>query len=339
MKRYTMPNNNLSSAETLDITDGKAKAPFEGLGMIRVFAPATVANVVCGFDVLGFAVNEPGDEVEMRLTDTPGVIIKRITGDDGKLPLDAAKNTVSASVQHYLQHINRLDVGVEIELHKKMPIGSGLGSSSASTVAGLFAINKLMGDLLTAKELVPFAMKGEELACGYGHADNVAPAIMGGFVLVRSYEPLDVISLPTPAGMFAAIVYPQVDVPTKDARQMIRSKVFLKDAVTQWGNVAGLVSGLFMNDFDLIGRSMKDVLVEPTRSILIPGFEEMRNLAMENGAIGFGISGSGPSVFALTKDEETAKKITKAQQQHLHKLNINSKAFVSSVNAEGPRVM
>ncbi|RNL50341.1 homoserine kinase [Pedobacter jejuensis] len=334
-----MPNNNLSSAETLDITDGKAKAPFEGLGMIRVFAPATVANVVCGFDVLGFAVNEPGDEVEMRLTDTPGVIIKRITGDDGKLPLDAAKNTVSASVQHYLQHINRLDVGVEIELHKKMPIGSGLGSSSASTVAGLFAINKLMGDLLTAKELVPFAMKGEELACGYGHADNVAPAIMGGFVLVRSYEPLDVISLPTPAGMFAAIVYPQVDVPTKDARQMIRSKVFLKDAVTQWGNVAGLVSGLFMNDFDLIGRSMKDVLVEPTRSILIPGFEEMRNLAMENGAIGFGISGSGPSVFALTKDEETAKKITKAQQQHLHKLNINSKAFVSSVNAEGPRVM
>jgi len=304
---------------------------------IKVFAPATVANVVCGFDVLGFAVNEPGDEVEMRLTDKPGVTIKRITGDDGKLPLDAAKNTVSASVQHYLQHINRPDVGVEIELHKKMPIGSGLGSSSASTVAGLFAINKLMGDLLTAKELVPFAMKGEELACGYGHADNVAPAIMGGFVLVRSYDPLDVISLPTPEGMYAAIVYPEVDVPTKDARQMIRSKVFLKDAVTQWGNVAGLVSGLFMKDFDLIGRSMKDVLVEPTRSILIPGFEDLRKLAMENGAIGFGISGSGPSVFALATDEATAKKITKAQQKHLNKLNINSKAFVSSVNAEGPR--
>ncbi|WP_421942315.1 homoserine kinase [Pedobacter sp.] len=304
---------------------------------IKVFAPATVANVVCGFDVLGFAVNEPGDEVEMRLTDKPGVTIKRITGDDGKLPLDAAKNTVSASVQHYLQHINRPDVGVEIELHKKMPIGSGLGSSSASTVAGLFAINKLMGDLLTAKELVPFAMKGEELACGYGHADNVAPAIMGGFVLVRSYDPLDVISLPTPEGMYAAIVYPEVDVPTKDARQMIRSKVFLKDAVTQWGNVAGLVSGLFMKDFDLIGRSMKDVLVEPTRSILIPGFEDLRKLAMENGAIGFGISGSGPSVFALATDEATAKKITKAQQQYLNKLNINSKAFVSSVNAEGPR--
>ncbi len=306
---------------------------------VRVFAPATVANVVCGYDVLGFAVNEPGDEVEMRLTDTPGVVIKKITGDEGRLPLDAEKNTVSASVQHYLKHINRLDIGVEIELHKKMPIGSGLGSSSASTVAGLFAINKLMGDLLTAKELVPFAMKGEELACGYGHADNVAPALLGGFVLIRSYDPLDIISLPTPAGLYAAIVYAEVDVPTKDARQMIRSKVLLKDAVTQWGNVAGLVSGLFTNDFDLIGRSMKDVLIEPTRSILIPGFEEMRSLAMENGAIGFGISGSGPSVFSLTSEEETARRITKLQQQHLHKININSKAYVSPVNDKGPSII
>ncbi|MCX2573354.1 homoserine kinase [Pedobacter sandarakinus] len=336
-----MSNISNSGAE-LDDLAAPAKSVTNAVSdkdFIRVFAPATVANVVCGFDVLGFAVNEPGDEVEMRITKTPGVVVKNITGDGGKLPLDAGKNTVSASVQHYLQHINRTDIGVEITLHKKMPIGSGLGSSAASTVAGLFAINKLMGDLLSPKELVPFAMKGEELACGYGHADNVAPAILGGFVLVRSYDPLDVISLPTPSGMYAAIVYPEVDVPTKDARQMIRSKVLLKDAVTQWGNVGGLVSGLFMNDFDLIGRSMQDVLVEPTRSILIPGFEEMRNIAMENGAIGFGISGSGPSVFALAKDEETARKITKSQQQHLHKININSKSYVSAVNAEGPRVI
>ncbi|WP_218965054.1 homoserine kinase, partial [Nostoc linckia] len=154
---------------------------------IKVFAPATVANVVCGFDVLGFAVNEPGDEVTMRLTDEPGVRLLKITGDDGRLPLNSAKNTVSASVQHYLKSLGREDIGVEIELHKKMPIGSGLGSSSASTVAGLYAINQLMGNLLTAKELVPFAMKGEELACGYGHADNVAPALMGGFVLIYGY--------------------------------------------------------------------------------------------------------------------------------------------------------
>jgi homoserine kinase len=306
---------------------------------IKVFAPATVANVVCGFDVLGFAVNEPGDEVVMRLTDEPGVRLLKITGDDGKLPLNAAKNTVSASVQHYLNHLNRLDVGVEIELHKKMPIGSGLGSSSASTVAGLFAINQLMGNLLTVKELVPFAMKGEELACGYGHADNVAPALMGGFVLVRSYDPLDLIALPAPSNLFAAIVYPEVDVPTKDARQMIRSKVLLKDAVTQWGNVAGLVAGLYSNDLELIGRSMKDVLIEPVRSILIPDFYVLRAIAMQNGALGFGISGSGPSVFALAKDAETAKKITKAQQAHLNKLNINSKSYVSSVNAEGPKIM
>jgi homoserine kinase len=306
---------------------------------IKVFAPATVANVVCGFDVLGFAVNEPGDEVVMKLSDQPGVRLLKITGDDGKLPLNAAKNTVSASVQHYLNYLDRSDIGVEIELHKKMPIGSGLGSSSASTVAGLFAINQLMGNLLTVKELVPFAMKGEELACGYGHADNVAPALMGGFVLVRSYEPLDLISLPTPSNLFAAIVYPEVDVPTKDARQMIRSKVFLKDAVTQWGNVAGLVAGLYSNDLDLIGRSMKDVLVEPVRSILIPDFYTLRSIAMDNGAIGFGISGSGPSVFALTKDPETARKITDAQQNHLSNLKINSKAYVSSVNAEGPRII
>ncbi len=303
---------------------------------IRVFAPATVANVVCGFDVLGFAVNEPGDEVRMRLVDEPGIRLLKVVGDGGKLPLDPAKNTVCVSVQHYLHYLKREDVGVEIELYKHMPIGSGLGSSSASTVAGLFAINRLMGNVLSAKELVPFAMKGEELACGYGHADNVAPAIMGGFVLIRSYEPLEVIALPVPEGMYAAIVYPEVDVPTKDARQMIRSKVPLKDAVTQWGNVAGLVSGLFLNDLELVGRSMKDVLIEPTRSILIPDFEVLRSLAMEQGAVGFGISGSGPSVFALTRDEETAKLITKAQQMHLHQLAIRSQSFVSKVNTEGP---
>ncbi|HWW38312.1 homoserine kinase [Pedobacter sp.] len=306
---------------------------------VKVFAPATVANVVCGFDVLGFAVNAPGDEVIMRMTGKPGVQLIKITGDEGRLPLDPDKNTVSASVQHYLEHIGRTDVGVEIELHKKMPIGSGLGSSSASTVAGLFAINTLMDNLLSNKELIPFAMKGEELACGYGHADNVAPALMGGFVLIRSYEPLDVISLPFPEDMYAAIVYPEVDVPTKDARQMIRSKILLKNAVTQWGNVAGLVSGLFMKDYDLIGRSMVDVLVEPTRSILIPDFYKMRALALDQGAVGFGISGSGPSVFALTKNEETARVITLSLQNQLKGLNINSLGFVSPVNKMGPVVL
>lgn len=306
---------------------------------VKVFAPATVANVVCGYDVLGFAVNQPGDEVIMRFTNSNGITISKITGDDGKLPLNPDKNTVSASVQHYLNHIGKPDTGIDIELHKKMPIGSGLGSSSASTVAGLFAVNTLFDGILTNRELVPFAMKGEELACGYGHADNVAPALMGGFVLIRSYEPLDIISLPFPEDMHAAIVYPEVDVPTKDARQMIRTKVLLKDAVTQWGNVAGLVSGLFMKDYELIGRSMTDILVEPTRSILIPDFAVMKSIAMESGAVGFGISGSGPSVFALTKDADTATKITQKLQGHLKDISINSLSFVSEVNKKGPIIL
>jgi homoserine kinase len=306
---------------------------------IRVFAPATIANVVCGYDVLGLAVDAPGDEVIMRRRAEPGVIITKITGDDGRLPLDASRNTVSASVQHYLEYIGRQDIGLEIELHKKMPIGSGLGSSSASTVAGLFAINTLLDNPLSKMDLVPFAMKGEELACGSGHADNVAPAILGGFVLIRSYAPLDIIKIPYPENLHCAIVFPEVDVPTRDARKMIREKVLLKDAVVQWGNIAGLVTGLFMKDLDLIGRSMQDVLVEPVRSILIPDFYKMREIALENGAISFGISGSGPSVFAFTKDADTSAKITQAIQTHLSKLNIGSLAYTSAVNADGPKIL
>lgn len=306
---------------------------------VKVFAPATVANVVCGFDVLGFAVNEPGDEVIMRLTGKPGITISKITGDDGRLPLDPAKNTVSVSVQHYLNGIGRTDIGLDIELHKKMPIGSGLGSSSASTVAGLFAIKTLLGDESEPIKLLPSAMKGEEMACGHGHADNVAPALFGGFVLIRSYEPLDVVRLPHPKDLYCVIVFPEVDVPTREARQIIRNKINMKDAVTQWGNIAGLVSGLFMQDIDLIGRSMKDILIEPVRSILIPDFYKMRDLAMGLGAVSFGISGSGPSVFSFTRDEETARRIAQTLQEHLSKLNIGSKAYVSTINDQGPKVI
>lgn len=306
---------------------------------VKVFAPATVANVVCGYDVLGFAVNSPGDEVIMRFRDEPGVRITKISGDDGRLPYDPAKNTVSVSVQHFLNHIGRSEVGVEIELNKKMPIGSGLGSSSASTVAGLFAINTLMDSPLTKMELVPFAMKGEELACGYGHADNVAPALLGGFVLIRSYEPLDIIQLPFPEQLCCSIVFPRVDVPTRDARQIIRSRILLSDAVVQWGNVAGLVSGLFTKDIDLIARSMKDVIVEPLRSILIPDFYRLREIAMENGALSFGISGSGPSVFAFTRNDDDARLINEKLQAHFRWLDTESITFSSPINAQGPIIL
>jgi len=319
-------------------SSAKLNTPATGQS-IHVFAPATVGNAVCGFDVIGFAVNEPGDEVIMRVTDKPGLTISKITGDNGRLPLDPAKNTVCVSVQHYLQSISLTHIGLDIELHKKMPIGSGLGSSAASTVAGLFAIKTLLGDTTDPAKLIPFAMKGEELACGNGHADNVAPALLGGFVLIRSYEPLDVVRLPHPPGLYCALVYPHVNVSTREAREIIPAKVPMKDAVIQWGNIAGLVSGLFMNDIDLIGRSMQDVLVEPVRSILIPGFYQMRDIAMNAGAVSFGISGSGPTVFAFTRTEELAKHIAQSLSKHLASINMGSNTYLSAINDTGPRVL
>lgn len=305
---------------------------------IKVFAPATVANVVCGFDILGFAVNEPGDELEMETSTKPGVNIISIEGDEGRLPLDPQKNTVSAGVISFLKHIGREDVGLNIKLIKKMPMGSGLGSSSASAVAGLFAANELLGKPLSKMELLPFAMEGEALACGHGHADNVAPALFGGFTLIKSYEPLEVIALPVPK-LFCALLYPHVDVPTRDARQIIRSKVLLKDAVTQWGNIAGLISSLYTHDYDLLGRSLKDVIVEPIRSILIPEFDNMKAYAMENGALGFGISGSGPTVFSLFRSPDDAQKVITNLQKMLADKGIKSNIYLSEINETGPVVI
>lgn len=310
------------------------------LDQVHVFAPATVANMICGFDVLGFAVDRPGDEVKMYRVAEPGVRIRSIQGDEGRLPLDPDKNTVSACVKMLLAHLGvSEDIGIEIELIKHMPIGSGLGSSSASTVAGLFAANTLLGDPLTKRELMPFCVEGERLACGHGHADNVAPALMGGITLIRGQQPLDIVELPVPQDLYAGIVFPQVDVPTRDARQLIKGKVQLKDAVTQWGNIAGLVAGLFQSDYDLISRSMHDVLIEPTRAILIPEFYEMKRIALEEGALSFGISGSGPSVVAISKGEAIAKAATERIQAHLSANGIDSLKFVSAVNVEGPKVL
>jgi homoserine kinase len=310
------------------------------LDEVRVFAPATVANMICGFDILGFAVDKPGDEVYMQRVGNPGVRIRSIKGDDGRLPLDPDKNTVSACVMMLLAHLGlETEIGVEIELTKHMPIGSGLGSSSASTVAGLFAINTLLGNPLTKDELMPFCVEGERLACGHGHADNVAPALMGGITLIRGSQPLDIINLPVPDQLVAGIVFPQVDVPTRDARQLIKEKVSLKDAVVQWGNIAGLVSGLYRNDYELISRSMHDVLIEPTRAILIPEFYEMKRIAMDSGVLSFGISGSGPSVVAISKGFDAAQLAVDRIQEHLTANGIESLQFVSAVNAEGPKVL
>ncbi len=312
---------------------------------IRVFAPATVANVACGFDIMGFAIEQPGDEVLMRLTQEPGIVrIEKIIGDEGKLPLDSDKNTVSLVVQHLLHQVGS-HYGASIILHKNMPLGSGLGSSAASAVAGLFAVNELLTQYEPEKalpdriDLLPYAMEGERLACGSAHADNVAPALMGGFVLIRSYEPLDVITIPAPLSLWVTVIHPQVEVQTRDARSILRKQISLKDATIQWGNTAGLIAGLWKCDYELIGRSMQDVIIEPIRSILIPGFDSVKYNAMQAGAMGCGISGSGPSIFSLSRDEETAKEVGRKMQNAFGMLNIDSEVYISSINREGPRVI
>ncbi|MDR3272532.1 MAG: homoserine kinase [Flavobacteriaceae bacterium] len=306
---------------------------------VRVFAPATSANFICGYDVLGVALHEPGDEVILKRSEKSGVVITKIIGDNGLLPYNTDLNTVGACIKMIINHLQLTDFGVEIELHKKMPVGSGLGSSAASTIAGLFAINQLLGEPLTKQELLPFALKGEELACGHGHADNVAPSLLGGITLIRSYNPLEVINLPVPSELCCSVIFPHVEVPTRAARQILRTKVELRNAVSQWGNIAGLITGLFTEDYDLISRSLVDNLIEPTRSILIPEFDEMRKIALDLGALGFGISGSGPSVVAFTKGIKKTEEITKSIQDHLEIKNIGSNGYSSSINQEGAKLL
>ncbi|MES2733301.1 MAG: homoserine kinase [Bacteroidota bacterium] len=305
---------------------------------IRIFASATVANVACGFDIFGFAVDNPGDEVVLRKRAKPGVEILEITGDEGRLPRQFEKNTAGVAIAAYLQHIGS-DQGIEVTLHKKMPLGSGLGSSAASSVAGVYAINELMGSPMAQADLLPFAMEGERLACGSAHADNVAPSLMGGFIVIRSYEPLDIIRIPTPSDLYCTLVHPQIEVNTKDARHILKKQIPLKDTIIQMGNVAGLIAGLMQSDYALIGRSLVDVIIEPVRAILIPGFWDVKKAALEAGALGCSISGSGPSMFALCKDAETAQRVGHAMQAKFAAIRIESEIYVSGINRVGPIVV
>jgi homoserine kinase len=305
---------------------------------IKAFAPATVANVSCGFDVFGFAVDHPGDEVILSLVKGNEVSIKKITGDDGRLPLEADKNTAGVAVTSFLSSMDE-KIGVEITLHKNLPLGSGMGSSAASAVAALVGINHLMGEPLSRKELLPFAMEAERVACGSAHADNVAPSLLGGFVLVRGYHPLDVVNVPTPSELYCTLVHPHLELKTEDSRQVLRHNIPLKDAVKQWGNIAGLVVGLMKPDYGLIGRSLHDVIAEPIRSLLIPGFDNIKEAAVNEGALGCGISGSGPTIFALSTEKELAKRVGKVIQEQFQKLKLNSDVYLSKINSEGAKVL
>ena len=305
---------------------------------IRVFAPASVANVSCGFDILGFALNSPGDEIILKKNKSGKVRIIEITGDDGKLPFEADRNSASAVIQNILEHF-KLNLGIDITLHKKMPLGSGLGSSAASSVAAAYAINILLDGPLDAFEVLKFATYGEKVACGSDHADNVAPALFGGFVLIRSYDPLDVIKLPAPEELFASVIHPQIEIKTKDARDILKKQIQLKNAIKQWGNVGGLISGLYTSDYDLIGRSMEDHIIEPIRSILIPGYDAVKAAALDSGVLGCGISGSGPSVFALSKGIHVAEVAGQKMNKEFKKIGIESDIYVSKVNNKGPIVL
>ncbi|HKK45652.1 MAG TPA: homoserine kinase, partial [Balneolaceae bacterium] len=280
---------------------------------VKVFAPASVANVSCGFDVMGFALDRPGDEIVARRSEKAGIRITSISGENGVLPASVDKNTAGVAAKSLLEHLQK-EVGIELEIHKKMPLGSGLGSSAASAVGAAVAVNRLLGSPCSTKELLPFVAEGERVACGAAHLDNVAPSLFGGFVFIRSQETADVFELDCPKPLFATVVHPQIEIKTEDTRRILRRDVPLSKAVTQWGNVGGLVAGLLKGDYGLISRSLQDVIIEPIRSVLIPGFDQVRNAALDAGALGSGISGSGPSIFALSVDRDTARKVGEVMQ-------------------------
>lgn len=301
---------------------------------IKIFCPATIANLSCGFDVLGLCLETIGDEMVIRKSSKKGIRIIKITGAD--LPLETEKNVAGVAALALMNAV-KTDYGFEIEIHKKIKAGSGIGSSSASAAGAVYGINELLGNPFSRKELVEFAMKGEVIASGSEHADNVAPCLLGGFTLVRGYVPLDVIRINSPSEMYAVALHPHIEVKTADARAVLHPMIPLKDAITQWGNVGGLIAGLYTNDYELIGRSLNDVIVEPLRKGLIPGFDITKFAAIENGALGAGISGAGPSIFALCKGQEIAERVAFAMSESYVNTGILFDIHISKINSEGVR--
>ena len=298
---------------------------------IKVKAPATIANLVCGFDVLGLCIKRPCDIMEVSLRDDRKVSIK--SADGYPLPADPALNTAGAPLLEMIKELD-LDIGFDISIQKNIKPGSGIGSSAASAAGAVVAANYLLNHPFSKEDLVRLAMFGEKVASGVKHADNVAPCIYGGITLVRSIFPLDIIPIPAPE-LYITILHPQIELRTEDARLILRKEVSLKKAVKQWGNIAGLVAGLMKEDYGLISRSLEDVIIEPVRSVLIPGFDEVKKRSLQAGALGGGISGSGPSVFMLSEDPQTAAAVGKQMQAVYEELAIPAHIYISTVNSQG----
>ncbi|MGR7814125.1 homoserine kinase [Lacinutrix undariae] len=303
---------------------------------IKIFSPATVANVSCGFDVLGFCLDTVGDEMIVRKTAEKGIKITKIEGFD--LPFEV-KNNVAGVAALAIYNDAKPNCGFEIEIYKNIKPGSGVGSSSASASGTVFAINKLLGNPYNNTQLTDFAMKGEAVASGCEHADNIAPALFGGFTLVKSTIPLEVLQIPTPSQLFATVIHPQIEIKTSESRAILPQNIPLKDAITQWANVGSLIHALHTDNYELIGRSLNDVVVEPHRSQLIPYFKDVKKTALKHGALGCGISGSGPSIFMLNKGQENALAVEKAIANIYVKTGIKFHTYISKINTEGIKII
>lgn len=303
---------------------------------IKIFSPATVANVACGFDVLGFCLDTVGDEMVVRKTANKGISITKIEGY--YLPMETKRNVAGVAALALLENVE-VDFGFEIEIYKNIKPGSGVGSSSASASGVVFAMNELLGRPFNKTQLSFFAMKGEAVASGSEHADNIAPGLFGGFTLVKSTHPLEILELPTPHDMYATIVHPQIEIKTSEARAILPKEIVLQNAITQWANVGSLVHGLHISNYDLISSALKDVVVEPYRKQLIPYFDNAKKAALQAGALGVGISGSGPSIFSLNKGEETAHKVAEAFKNVYDQTGIEFNIYVSRINPNGIRII
>lgn len=299
---------------------------------IQLFCPATIANVSCGFDVLGLALASVGDTMIIRKKKEPGITITKITGQD--LPLATENNVAGVAGLAFLE-ASEYHGGFEIEIHKKIKPGSGIGSSAASAAGAVVGMNILLDNPFNFTQLTTFAMQGEKLASNVAHADNVAPAIFGGFTLVRSYSPLDIVPIPTPTELYATVVHPQIEVKTSDSRKILKNTFTLSQGIKQWGNMGGLVAGLYTSDYNLIGRSLEDHIIEPIRSILIPEFKKVTDSVKETGALGAGISGSGPSIFALSKGKDMAKQVAETIKTIYSKTGIDFDIHVSKIASSG----